>query len=72
MAAYNQEDRYSSDDGYDDNGGYSFNLINKDLEEQFTCLICSKIIRAYTEVPCKKGHKACKECLETWEEQSHK
>jgi len=73
MAANNNtEDSYSSDDAYDDDGGYSFSLINKDLEEQFTCLICTKITREYIEVPCKKGHSACKECLERWEEQKHK
>jgi len=74
MAAFNQEENYSSDENTyeDDTGGYSFSLINKDLEEQFTCTICSKIIKEFTEVPCQKGHGACKSCLEKWEEQKHK
>ena len=74
MAAYNNNNEdYSSDESnYDSTGGYSFSLLSKDLEEKFTCTICSKIIKEFTEVPCKKGHGACKYCLERWEEQKHK
>ena len=74
-AAYNnQEENYSSDENsYDENtGGYSFSVLIKELEEKFTCMICSKVIREFAEVPCKKGHGACKSCLERWEEQKHK
>ena len=75
MAAYNNnEEDYSSDESnYDNTGGYFFSLLNKDLEEDnFTCIICSKIIKEFTEVPCKKGHAACRYCLDRWEEQKHK
>jgi len=76
MAAYNnrdnREERYSSDENYDDNGGYSFSLLNKSFAEKFTCIICGEILKDFTEVPCKKGHGACKGCLEKWEEQKHK
>ena len=75
MAAYNNnnEDNYSSDESnYDSTGGYSFNLFNEDMEEEYTCIICSKIIKVFSEVPCKKGHAACRYCLDRWEEQKHK
>ena len=75
-AAYNNKaENYSSDENnYDENaGGYPFSLIGKNLlEEKFTCKICGEIIRQFVEVPCKKGHGACKFCLEKWEEQKHK
>ena len=40
-------------------------FIDKKDEDKFTCLICSKIINNFNELPC--SHVGCKYCIEQWE-----
>ena len=45
-------------------GGYDFETRSGTIYE---CLICKKIIKQFTELPCE--HFSCRSCLENWENQ---
>ncbi|XP_066932005.1 TNF receptor-associated factor 3-like isoform X2 [Clytia hemisphaerica] len=53
----------SSSSNEDENAGYPFDF----LETDFQCIICTMVIRGFTELPC--GHAGCKFCIEKWEKQ---
>ncbi|XP_066914172.1 uncharacterized protein [Clytia hemisphaerica] len=59
---HNNTNGYSSSSSMEDeNTGYPFDF----LETDFQCVICTMVIRGFTELPC--GHAGCKFCIERWE-----
>uniref|UniRef100_A0A7M5XHW0 RING-type domain-containing protein n=3 Tax=Clytia hemisphaerica TaxID=252671 RepID=A0A7M5XHW0_9CNID len=61
---HNNTNGYSSSSSNEDEyAGYPFDF----LETDFQCIICTMVIRGFTELPC--GHAACKFCIEKWEKQ---
>ena len=49
-------------DDKEDNSGYDLEFVSCD---DYQCIICSKIIKNFVELPC--GHAGCDGCITRWE-----